>query len=73
MVRELLQPSPIRIFKLKALRIFVLWYILYELWLLPDGQLDYWVALSFSTLRMIIPPTLLFIWLYFYCGCYGCK
>ena len=45
MVRELLQPSPIRTFALKALGIFVLWYVLYELWLLPDGRLDYWVAL----------------------------
>ena len=23
----------------------MLWYVLYELWLLPDGRLDYWVAL----------------------------
>jgi len=45
MVRELLQPSPIRTFALKALGIFVLWYVLYELWLLPDGRLDHWVAL----------------------------
>jgi len=46
MVRELLQPSPIRTFALKALGIFVLWYVLYELWLLPDGRLDHWVALT---------------------------
>jgi exosortase/archaeosortase family protein len=45
MVRKLLQPSPIRTFALKALGIFVLWYVLYELWLLPDGRIDYWVAL----------------------------
>ena len=45
MVRELLQPSPIRTFALKALGIFLLWYVLYELWLLPDGHLDHWVAL----------------------------
>ena len=45
MFRELLQPSPIRTFALKALGIFVLWYVLYELWLLPDGRLDHWVAL----------------------------
>ena len=29
----------------KSLGIFVLWYVLYELWLLPDGRLDHWVAL----------------------------
>ena len=28
-----------------ALGIFQLWYVLHELWLLPDGHLDYWVAL----------------------------
>ena len=45
MFRELLQPSPIRTFALKALGIFVLWYVFHELWLLPDGRLDHWVAL----------------------------
>ena len=45
MLRQWLKPSPIRSFALKALGIFVLWYVLYELWLLPDGRLDYWVAL----------------------------
>jgi len=45
MLNKLLQPSPIRSFALKALGIFVLWYVLYELWLLPDGRLDYWVSL----------------------------
>jgi exosortase/archaeosortase family protein len=45
MFRELLQPSPIRTFAIKALGIFVLWYVFYELWLLPDGRLDHWVAL----------------------------
>ncbi len=46
MVCELLQPPPIRTFASKALGIFVLWYVLYELWLLPDGRLDHWVALK---------------------------
>ena len=45
MIIRLLQPSPLRSFALKALGIFLLWYVLYELWLLPDGRLDHWVAL----------------------------
>ena len=45
MITRLLQPSPLRSFALKALGIFLLWYVLYELWLLPDGRLDHWVAL----------------------------
>ena len=45
MLDKLLKPSPLRSFALKALGIFVLWYVLYELWLLPDGRLDYWVSL----------------------------
>ena len=46
MLDKLLKPSPLRSFALKALGIFVLWYVLYELWLLPDGRLDYWVSLG---------------------------
>ncbi|MEQ9310818.1 MAG: archaeosortase/exosortase family protein [Balneolaceae bacterium] len=38
--------SSITIFILKALAIFVVWYILYELWLLPDGRLDEWLSLN---------------------------
>lgn len=33
-------------FALKALGIFILWYIVYELWLLPDGRLDNWLSLN---------------------------
>ena len=36
--------SPVTQFILKALGIFILWYVVYELWLLPDGRLDAWVA-----------------------------
>ncbi|MEQ8524787.1 archaeosortase/exosortase family protein [Gracilimonas sp.] len=38
--------SPIFKFIAKALFIFVIWYMLYELWLLPDGSLDYWLSLN---------------------------
>ncbi|MEO1022674.1 MAG: archaeosortase/exosortase family protein [Bacteroidota bacterium] len=38
--------SPLVQFALKALGIFVAWYILYELWLLPDGRLDEWLSLN---------------------------
>ncbi|MBO6523650.1 MAG: archaeosortase/exosortase family protein [Balneolaceae bacterium] len=30
----------------KAFAVFILWYIVYELWLLPDGNLDEWLALN---------------------------
>lgn len=33
-------------FIVKALSIFVGWYVIYELWLLPDGRLDEWLALN---------------------------
>jgi exosortase family protein XrtF len=36
--------SPIARFILSALGIFILWYVVYELWLLPQGDLDRWVA-----------------------------
>ena len=38
--------SPITQFILKALGIFVIWYIVYELWLLPKGDLDEWLSLN---------------------------
>lgn len=38
--------SPIVRFIAKALGFFVIWYFLYELWLLPDGKLDEWVSLN---------------------------
>lgn len=38
--------SPITRFVLKALGIFIIWYIVYELWLLPKGDLDEWLSLN---------------------------
>lgn len=38
--------TPIAQFILKAFAIFVIWYVVYELWLLPDGRLDEWVSLN---------------------------
>jgi exosortase family protein XrtF len=38
--------SPITQFILKALGIFVIWYVVYELWLLPQGDLDEWLSLN---------------------------
>ena len=38
--------SPVLKFIVKALGIFILWYIVYELWLLPDGRVDEWLALN---------------------------
>lgn len=34
------------LFVLKALGFFVIWYLVYELWLLPQGDLDEWLALN---------------------------
>ncbi len=33
-------------FIVKAFAVFILWYIIYELWLLPEGNLDKWLALN---------------------------
>lgn len=38
--------SPVVLFVVKALVIFTVWYVTYELWLLPDGRLDEWLALN---------------------------
>jgi len=36
--------SKVGIFLLKVAGIYLLWYFIYELWLLPDGTLDQWVT-----------------------------
>ncbi len=38
--------SPLSIFILKAISFFVVWYIIYEMWLLPDGSMDEWLSLN---------------------------
>lgn len=38
--------SPVYKFILKAISVFVIWYLVYELWLLPNGVLDEWVSLN---------------------------
>lgn len=36
--------SDIAVFLYKVVGIYILWYLLYELWLLPDGRLDAWLC-----------------------------
>lgn len=38
--------SPIAVFILKVLAIFIVWYLIYEMWLLPDGRLDEGLSLN---------------------------
>ncbi|MFY0683197.1 MAG: archaeosortase/exosortase family protein [Balneola sp.] len=38
--------SPLVIFIIKSLGFFIIWYIIYELWLLPDGSLDEFISLN---------------------------
>jgi exosortase family protein XrtF len=38
--------SPLTIFILKSIGFFLLWYIIYELWLLPNGRVDEFIALN---------------------------
>ena len=39
-----MQRSEVVIFFVKALLIYVVWYLLYDLWILPDGSLDLWLS-----------------------------
>lgn len=36
--------SDIGIFLLKVVGIYLCWYVIYELWLVPDGRLDAWLT-----------------------------
>lgn len=38
--------SPVIKFIAKALLVIILWFMVYELWLLPDGRLDEWLSLN---------------------------
>ncbi len=38
--------SPLTKFILKALGFFLVWYLIYDVWLLPDGRLDQWISLN---------------------------
>lgn len=38
--------SPLTKFVLKAVAFFIAWYVVYELWLLPNGAMDEWIALN---------------------------
>lgn len=38
--------SPIVNFIVRALGFFTIWYLLYDLWLLPAGDLDQWLSLN---------------------------
>jgi exosortase family protein XrtF len=39
-----MQKSQLVLFFAKALGVYVLWYILYDLWILPDGRVDLWLS-----------------------------
>lgn len=41
---QLAQYRPVVLFLAKAMAIYGVWYVLYDLWLLPDGRLDAWVS-----------------------------
>jgi exosortase family protein XrtF len=38
--------SPIVKFIARAIGFFAMWYLIYDLWLLPAGDLDYWLSLN---------------------------
>lgn len=40
------QYGPVLRFLGKAVAVYAVWYIVYDLWLLPDGHLDEWVSHS---------------------------
>lgn len=42
-IKQNLDSEPVK-FVLKVVVIYIVWYLVYDLWLLPDGTLDEWVA-----------------------------
>lgn len=41
--------SPVTSFLLKALGFFLAWYVVYEIWILPDGRLDARISVNIAT------------------------
>jgi len=39
-----MQRSEVVTFFVKALAVYVIWYFLYDLWILPDGRVDLWLS-----------------------------
>ena len=44
--RKVLNFSPLGMFIIKAISIFVFWRLAYDLVLLPDGRIDYFMSIS---------------------------
>lgn len=44
-IKTWLDSEPVK-FVLKVLVIYIVWYLVYEMWLLPEGSLDRWVAVN---------------------------
>lgn len=39
-----MQRSEVIMFFAKALSIYIVWYLIYDLWMLPDGRVDLWLS-----------------------------
>lgn len=39
-----MQRSEVIIFFAKALSIYIVWFLIYDLWMLPDGRVDLWLS-----------------------------
>ena len=44
--------SPLTHFIVKVLCFFIVWYVVYELWLLPDGSLDEWISMNIISISV---------------------
>ena len=49
-----IKQNKVLFFLLKALMLYVLWYMLYELWIGPEGYLDAWVINNLVDLSSFI-------------------
>lgn len=45
---------PIILFMVRAIGIFIAWFIVYDLWLLPDGRLDEWVSVHIVNINAAV-------------------
>ncbi len=45
-IQTFLKENPTYVFALKGIGIYIVWYILYDLWILPNGKVDEYLSLN---------------------------
>lgn len=48
-MRDVFKNAPLRRFFVTMFLVYAAWFVVYDLWLLPDGRLDAWLSMNIAT------------------------